>query len=320
MAAPYKSEDAQLGVGVESTQGTSVSPARAFGKIQEDASLPDPEQNWMLSHVVGGTREGHQHHRGQREFQGGDIPITLVDGAPLAYLLGTDTVTGSSAPYTHTITPKMNGLPPSQTIEAVLYGRGSGSNIVRTFDGCVPNSGELSISNDDELTVSLDYWGLGVSSGTSATSGISPPEADPWLFKDVSSSLSLFGTSFARVQDFSLTIENNLQEGRYLDDTTGVDPFEILYGNLGYSLEPTIRVTDNAIYNELTSPTAGGFEASMEFTRPNGNTLTITCTECQIESAPHDLPSGSDPIEPDVSITPLGVEITVEDSASTAYV
>jgi hypothetical protein len=313
-----------LAVGVETTQGTSVAPTRVLGKVAEEATPPDPEQEWMVTRVIGGDREPFQKHQGQKSYQGGDIPVIIYDGAPIAYLLGAENFDDTTTPNTHTLTAKQDGKPPSQTMEVVYYGRGGGTDFVRTFPGCTPESGEVSMNNDDELTVSLSYWAMGVTVGSSPTSGISVADREPWLFSDASSQLSLFGASFARFQDFTLSIENNLSEGRYIapdaDHPSGDarDPYEITYGNAGYELSATITIEDNALYNELVSPTAGGFTAEMVFQRPNGDSITITADRCNITEGGHPIPAESEKVEVEVTMTPETLTITVEDSNSSA--
>lgn len=326
MADPYKGEDTQLVVGTESDQGTSTTPTRVLGKVVEDATMPDPEQEWLVQRVIGGTREIFQKEQGIRTMQGGEVPVVLQDGAPIAYALGSDSVSGTS-PATHTLTAKQDGKPPSQTLEAVYYGRGGGVDFVRTFQGCVPNSCEISMNEDDELTASLSYWAMGVSTGSSPTTGVSVPSDDPWLFADASSQLSLFSTTFARFIDFSLSIENNLTEGRYIapdaDHPSGDsrDPFEITYGNADYELTATIVIEDDALYQELVSPTAGGFQAIIEFQKGgSGDLFRITADGCNFTEAPHEIPGESGRIEVEVTIQPETLQVEVEDSDTNAWV
>lgn len=326
MADPYKGEDTQLVVGTESTQGTAVTPTEVLGKVVEDATMPDPEQEWLVQRVIGGDREIFQQEQGIRTMQGGEVPIVLQDGHPVAYLLGADSVSGSG-PYTHEITAKQTGKPPSQTLEAVYYGRGGGTDFVRTFQGCVPASGEFSMNEDDELTLSLSYWAMGVTTGTSPTTGISVPSDDPWLFADSSSQLSLFSTSFARFMDFSLSVENNPEEGRYIapdaDHPSGDsrDPFEITYGNAGYELTATIVIEDDALYQELLNPTSGGFDSVIEFQRGgSGDLFRITASGCQFTEAPHEIPGESGKIEVEVTIVPNTLTIEIESDDSMAWV
>lgn len=323
-ADPYKSEDTQLAVGTEDTQGTAVAPTRTFGKVAEDVTPPDPEVEWSPVRVVGGDRTIFQKHEGQHSYQGGEVPVVLIDGAPLAYALGSETVntdeaidgTAKAGTDTHVLTPKHDGKPPSQTIEAVYYGRGGGSDFVRTFAGCVPNEVELSTTNEDELSASLSYWAMGVTKGSSPTGSISVPDRNPWLFADAASQLSLFGSTFARFVEFSLTLSNNLEEGRYIEPDAGRDPFEITYGNLDIELSATIAIEDDALYGELINPTSGGFKSQIEFERPNGDTLRIEVNSCNFTEAPHDLPAESSVIEVETTMTGEDVTITVEDSNS----
>jgi hypothetical protein len=289
--------------------------------VVEDATLPDPEQNWMAQRVIGGDREVFQREQGTREYQAGDVPVIIQDGAPIAYVLGSDSVSGSS-PETHTITAKQDGLPPSQTLETVYYGRGGGTNLVRTFQGCVPNECTLEMNEDDELTASLSYWAIGVSTGTSPTTGISVPTDDPWLFADATSQLSLFGTTFARFMDFSLTISNNLEEGRYIapgsdhPSNDSRDPYELTYGNAEYELTATVAIEADDIYQELVSPTAGGFTATMEFKKGgSGDLFKVEATGCQFTEAPHEIPGESGKVEVETTIEPNSLTVTVEDSS-----
>lgn len=320
MAGPYKGEDTQLVVGNESGQASTATPTRVLGKVVEDTTLPDPEQNWIVQRVIGGDRETFQKEQGNKEYQGGDIPVVLQDGAPVAYVLGNDSVSGAD-PETHTLTAKQDGLPPTQTLEATYFGRGGGSDFVRTFEGATPNECTLEMNNDDELTATLSYWAMGVGTGSSPTTGISVPTDDPWLFADSSSELSLFSTTFARFMDFSLTISNNYEEGRYIAPDSAHptgdsrDPYEITYGNVEYDLSATIAIEADDLYQELISPTAGGFTSTIEFQRGGtGDLFKIEATGCNFTEAPHEIPGESGKVEVEVTINPDSLTITVEDS------
>jgi hypothetical protein len=324
---PYKGEDTQLLVAPESSHGTTATPTRVFGKVVEDASLPDPEQEYLVQRVIGGGREPFQQEQGQRTLQGGSIPVVLQDAHPVAYALGSDTVSGSSAPYTHEMTVKENGRPPTQTIEATHFGRGGGPPLVRTFTGCAPDSVEISMNADDELTASLTYYALGVETDTTPTSSISVPDTNPWLFADASSKLTLFGTTFARVVDFSVSINNSLEEGRYIAPDSAHptgnarEAFEFTYGPAEYEVTATLVVEDTALYSELLTPTAGGFNMSIAFQRGgNGHLFEITGSGCRITDAPHDIPGEPGRVEVEATIQPNSMTITAESSDADAWV
>lgn len=329
--APYKPEQAQLLVGTESTQGSSVTPDRHFGLVQESTSLPDPSVDWIEERIIGSTREIFNKAEGQHQYDGGSVPVTPWDGAPMAYLLGSDSVAtdtningnAETGTNTHTITALTDDLVPTQTIEAAYQALASStaSDFVRTFTGAAPASGEIAVNNEEELKCSLEYMAMGVTTGTTPTS-VSLPNREPWLFHHVASDLSLFGTSFARVQDFSLSVNNNLEDGRYINTSSGHDAFEITYGPTEYELSCTITIDDNSIFNELQSPTLDGFKAEMEFEKPNNSeNLRITATSCNFASAPHDIPADETTVDVDVTLIPESVTIKVEDkTTSTAYV
>lgn len=317
---PYKPEQAQLAVANESTQGDAATTGfRLFGYVQEATSLPDPNINWIEERIIGGTREIFNKVEGQNAYEGGSIPITPYDGAPIAFLLGKDSVNTN----THTITALKNDIPQTQTIEAfyAASASSSASDFLRQFTGCAVQSGEIAVNNEEELTVSLEYIAMGVTTDTAQTETPNTPSRDPWLFHNTSSNLKLFGTSFARVNDFSLSVTNNLQDGRYIESSQAPDPFEILYGATEYELSANITVDDDTIYQELVSQSNSPFAVDITFTKPgSGDELTIACADCDIESAPHDIPAEEQTVDVDVSIIPESVTVTVLDNTtSTNY-
>jgi len=312
---PYKGHDSQIVVGVETTQGTTVTPDRHLGKLVEETSHPDPTVNWYEERLIGGNRELDGKSKGQVVYDGGDYPVLPVDGFPIALLFGNDSVDDTVTPEVHTITPKMDGKPPTTTVEATLYGRGGGSDFVRTFGGVAGMSGEITVDNDSRLQTTLETEALGVSTGTSPTS-VSLPTADPWLFSDISSDFTFAGTTFARLEDFSLSVDNGSDSKHYITSSVDPgDPFEILYGNISYDLSATITVDDDSLYSELINSTAGGVPVNIEFTRSNGDTLTIDATGANLEEVPHDTPRGDDEsVSVEASIIPESLTVTVEDS------
>lgn len=327
--APYQPHQAELAIANESEQDTANTTSgdfRSLGLIQEGTSLPDPNINWVQERVVGGDREIFQKVEGQRVYEGGSIPVVPYDGLPIALALGDETVnvdqdiegSSESGTNTHILTSLNNDIPPTQTIEAAYIAAASSSadDFVRTFTGCTPASAEITQNNENELTVTLDYIAMGVTTGSSQTaSSTAPASRDPWLFHDVTSDLSLFSTSFARVQEFSLSITNNVESGYYLESSQAPDPFELMYGNVEYEMSATIVIDDDSIYQELVGPTDNGFKTELEFEKPgSGENLRITGTSCQFSDAPHEINRDEQFLTVDVSIIPDSIEIRVEDT------
>ncbi|AGM11733.1 tail tube [Halovirus HCTV-5] len=322
--APFKSKSTQLVVGHESSQNTTVAPDRVPGLVADAASLPDPEVDYLEDRVIGGDRELFDKRAGRRTYEAGSITVRPQDAWPFAYLFGSETVNADTdidgnsetGTDTHVFTPLMDDLPPTFTTEAVYYAPTSSSanDFVRTFGGCAVASGEITMDNENQLEVDLDLYAMSVSPGSSPTSGISVPDQEKWIFSDAKSNLNLFGTSFARVTDFSVSMDNGLEAKYYIESANAPDPFELLYNIIEYQLDCTIAVDDNTLYNQLVNNTDTTFTAEITFERPNGDALRIKATECQIESAPHEIPEDDQTIEVDVSIVPEGLEVRVEDS------
>ena len=318
---PYKGHDSQIVAGTESEQGTTVTPSRLLGKQVEETSHPDPTVNWYEERLIGGDRELSGKSEGQVVLDGGDYPILPYDGYPIALLLGSyDSFTAdspSTGTDTHVFTPKMDGIPPTATVEATQYGRGGGDDFVRTFAGVAVMSGELSVDNDSRLQTNLETEALDVTTGTSPTGPIAIPDRDPWLFSDISSDFSFAGTSFARLEDFTLSIDNGSESRFYINSATGNFPFEILYGNIDYELAATVTVDDSTLYDELLSSTAGGVAVNIAFTKPSGDRLVIDATAANLEEVPHDTPRGDDEaVSVEASMIPESVTVTVEDTGS----
>lgn len=324
--APYKPEQAIVAVGAESEQATAVTPDRLFGLVQESTSLPDPSIQWIEERVIGGDRQVFNKVDGQRAYEGGSVPVVPYDGAPFAYLFGneqtnvdTDIDGGSdTGTDTHVFTIQTETLPPTQTIEASYKGYQSGQdNFVRTFSGCAVNSGEISMNNESELQVSLDYIAMDVETGTTIqATKTTPDDRDPWIFADAASNLTMFGTPFARVEQFSFALTNNLEQGRYIQSNDPEKPFEITYANAEFEMSATITVDDNTLYDELRNPTAEGFSGEIEFQKPSGETLRIIAKRCNFAEAPHEVPGDDSTIQVDVSIVPEDLEVRVEDQES----
>lgn len=325
---PYKSERTDIFVGIEGDQKVEVVPERYPGFLKDGQELSDPEIEWIEERVVGGNRDPYQHVEGVRSFEGGSWTIVPYDGWPVAWVLGAESVTADTpeAGLTeHVITRKQDGPPPTATVEGNFYGASQG-DFSRGLLGVVPESGTIEVNNDNELQVSTSNIALGLTDDTmddtrTPTGSISLPDRKPWTFQKVSSDLTMFGTTFARVEDFSLEISNEPTAERYLESSEAPEPYEALYGNGSYSLTVTIAVTDSSIYQELINPTDGGFSTSIQFAKNGGDeTLEISASDCRMTGAPHEIPDDGK-VTTGVEITPRTSQVTIVDSqtAGTEY-
>lgn len=322
-ADPYKGHAAQIAIAMESAQGVTEAPTRHLAKLEEETQHADPSVNWYEERLIGGNREMSGKHPGQRVYEGGSYPVVMVDGVPLALLFGNEEYDdgGEDGTPTHTFTPRMDGRPPTATVEATQYGRGGGDDFVRTFGGVAATSGEIGTDTDSKLTCTLSTLALGVTPGSNPTDVGPTPDADPWLFSDISSNFSFAGTEFARLEDFVLGVDNQMTPKHYIEASTAPDPYEILYGNVAYDLAASITIDDDTLYQELVSPTGGGVTASIAFTRSNGDVLTITAEGVNLGEVPTPTPRGDDEsVLVEGSLIPERLSVEMDDSYATGAI
>lgn len=316
---PYKSERTDLFVAQQSGQKTAATADFRYpGFLVDEQEPPDPEIEWIEERVVGGDRNVYQFIEGPYSFQTGSLTIVPYDGLPIAWLLGADSVSGSG-PEEHVITPKQDGKPPTFTVESNYYAGPDGSDMSRAYVGCMPGTGSIEVNNEEELQVSLDLRALGLTADTyddsrTPTTGVSLPDRGPWKFSKVNSDLSLFGTSFARLEDFTLDMDNQPTSERYIESTEAPEPYEVLYGPGDWSLSVDLAITDSAVFQELVGPTSGGFSGNIVFEKNGGaETLDISLSDCQIPNAPHTLPEEGK-ILSSVEVVVRDLTVTVKDS------
>lgn len=306
---PVKAEDAHINVSNESTQGTYVEPANHLGKIVAEVDFPDPEYDYEEDYYVGDGRLPSDKFKGQEQLEGGSMTIEPVDGYPLALLLGAENFDDTTTPNTHTLTlnDAAQSLPPSVTM-GVSYD----SSFDRAFEGVVFGSGTIGVSNDEKLTVDVDFDALGYQKNPTWTVNEGTPDKPIWSFNETESNLTFAGLTFARVTDLEIEIEQNTSVDYYVEDGDGA--FEITYGRPTVTLNATITVTDADIWDELTANTS--FSASIKFSNTDAD-LTIDLSECNLRSAPHGIPEEGK-VQTDVEIPANSITITVEDSNSTS--
>lgn len=328
---PLVRHDSQIVVGSESTQGTTVTPDREPGKIDGETDMPDPSVEWQeeRSIAVGASRELSGKEPGRNVYEGGTLPLIPFDGMPIAWLLGADSVqtdTGLSSAGAeeadtgttlHTITVLNAALAATKTVEATYFGHGGGSDFVRTFAGCAPPTGTISVDNESQLRTELDLMALGVTTGTSPTTGISGDTRNPWLFDDAESDLSIGGTSYARVTNFEWEVTTNLDPKYYIESTSAPDPFELLNQNIEHSINVSVIPDDQSLFDEVTGRDDSG-DANIQFHEPTADErLRFEFTNVGTEEAPHSFPEEGSP-EVGLSLIPDSATVKVEDTVETA--
>ena len=146
------------------------------------------------------------------------------------------------------------------------------------------------------------------------------PSTEPYYFSQ--GSVSMFGVTFARVANFTININNNLEPRYFISSDAARTPSAIFEGRREYSMTATIVLPDSisstdttrTLFKELLAEgdyTAGftGFDIDLVFTRGTNDTLTITI--------PADGTSGTGGLNQGAFLRSANTSVSTENPAST---
>lgn len=342
IGVPIRAEQWRLAYAVESSYGVDPSTGGTgytnfFGVVQE-ATLPDVQTDFQPFYGLGteSKRNWYVMYRGKQTMSGSISNFLLINGAVLYLPIG-----GTSA------VPAEDVTLPSISLHAGYVNATGGASLRRRFHGGKVNRMTISANEGGFLTCSIDemlfssYTHNSTGGPTASYAAITDIPAasaiytcdQPWLFSG--GTLSLWGTDFARVRNFRLSINNGCQPKYYITDD-GADqlPYEIREGKREYSLSATIDIEDSSIYAELLNQGCSGqgtgnmvgFVTEIAFTRADGDSITLTSPAgatgsygtcggdsqgCFIRSAPHNITTGDNLLGVPITVLMRSLGITI---------
>ena len=193
----------------------------------------------------------------------GSLTLHPQDFRFLAYALGSVVDAGSPSPYTHSIKEADSAdvwvgtsgalcpfasftLEDSQTTQNVS----DGTSFIRTLNGCMVNTYNLSIDEGGIAEVSVDYISQSNTFSSGIATTITANTSRPFLWQDVTLSLPS-GTALLGVKSVGLTINNNLERRHYMNGSVVTDvPVPL---NRDYELTATLDGTSEqtkALYDQ----------------------------------------------------------------------
>jgi len=311
-----------------------------FGVVQ-DATLPDVQTDFQSFYGLGtnSVRNWYVAYRGKQAMSGSISNFSMLNGSFLYLPFGGTSAAPSEA----------NELSSFSLHAQYMYSDGSAGALIRRFHGGKVNRMTISASEGGFLTGSIDEMLFSsYSHNASGASGVPHYVADlttgipvatatysceqPWLFSG--GTLSLWGTPFARVRNFRISVNNACQTKYYI--TSGYAhaqlPYEIREGKRDYSMTCTVDIEDSSIYAELLNQGGGatgdmtGFVVRIAFTRTLTSTpdvITITSPAggtvacggdaqgCFIKQAPHNISTGENLVSVPMTIMMRSVGITL---------
>jgi len=308
---------AQLGWAEETEFGetpTATAQTGAFGILREKVSLPDPKRAYDIYRVIGSLSRIPSFVDRNELVHEGSIPFTMQNGKALVFGLGKSVKVGSVAPFTHTI--QTDSSLPSMCIEA-LIGDGT-TDYMRYYTGTKVNRMTLEGTEKGVIKCILDVISKKGYKGTGSKSTVETVTTKPYQFHHTSTNLTLWTSGvFARVLNWSLTIDNHLEPNYYWQDTDAELPYEIDEEEQTVELKATIIPSDLDIFDHIGVATE--FDLDMVISRTaSTDTIEIknpTASKCVMPEAPHPLPEKGR-LATDVLIYMKGLEIIVVDAIS----
>lgn len=317
-ATSDKYEIRTLGMKVTDTSGVHTTDLGLL--FNDETELPDPEAEWEQDYGVGYNREPALTTQKMYKNHGtpsGRLRVPRI----LAFALGKEVVTGSTAPYTHVMS--VADILPSMVIESVLRGN---DPFIRYHRGCKVNSVKLSAAKNELLQCEAELYATKVEE---APAGATPStvvldtnsgnykSGDGFLLN--SASFTMLGRPYLCLDSFEFTATNELTEDTCARGQNYLWPTKLYENNIAYELKVAFRPSDPTVWQELVDPTNGGFTTELAFTRTtNYDTLLLQFTGCRFKMAPHKLPNGVLSVEQDLIFD--SVTVTSVDDKPTYFV
>ncbi|MAH48608.1 hypothetical protein CMI37_22475 [Candidatus Pacearchaeota archaeon] len=190
------------------------------------------------------------------------------------------------------------------------------------------------------LTQSIPTDNVGLRTGGTTVPTFEYPSGDPYYFSE--GTVSIFGTTFASVRNFSISVNNNIEPRYYIErrgDARLRGPSDLVETRREYTMSATIVLPDTV--NATTSDTTSlfkqllmegdygagmkGFNIQLVFSRGTNDTITIDIPDdgtaavglnqqgAYLTEAPHPI-DGSNPLEVSASMMFRNMKITIVDS------
>jgi hypothetical protein len=230
---PTTQLDASIGAAKESTYGTAVT-------VTKFVEFTSESLDWEPTFVQGsGLRVGSRVLRSARrpttparQLVTGDITCEVVNkglGWMFEAAFGTVVSTQRAAEgvYQHNFTLSTSDYLPSYTIQKGIPPLGGGTTLPHTFSGCMCTSLTINVPNSDIPTFTTTWNGRDVATATAYAAPSYPATTEILSFAGASITLggsptaptttavATGGTAITDVRDFTITIDNALDDGGF---------------------------------------------------------------------------------------------------------
>lgn len=308
------------GVAPEVTFGNPVA-ATSFLPMTENTMEVDP--GWFSPEVMQALRDLHVYNLyGQAHYNGAIAgPFFPTDAAVLLRAaIGTDVVTGTANPWTHTISQ-------ANTLGSVTVEKNLGNYQSLQFAGC--RIAKLAIkapTQNEAVNVSYDVMGQSAAILTSPTA-VSISQTDvPFVFAE--GAVTLGGNARADCGSVQINIDNGMKETYTFSGNHGPSFITPVTLHVSGSLSVVFSSLNDATYGDYTTMVNGTLGAlSFSATHPGatGAQLQITCPQVALTKVGHEVKMG-DVIMANLSfeasrsfVSGYTIQAILKNSVSTAY-
>ena len=288
-----------LGVAKEATPGTFVAstdyiPVTKFDPKDDTTWLPDGAWRGSMVQTYGKVAGPVW---SELSVGGYVYPDTI--GYPLAQILGVDTTTGASAPYTHTLQllNTGDGQPTTQSLNDFNSVDNRGYTDVKWTS--------LTLSWDGEKYLTWDASGLGLQSATQTKPTASfgtIPGLPGWL-----STATIGGTSTATVVSAEVAIK---RDGSVIHTADGTQsPYEIFDGPVSVTGKATLIADATTQLTTYLAQAGGGAKSTLVFDWTQGAGASLVELQLTMSSVNFDLVTpnrGKTYVEYDLTFEALG--------------
>jgi len=199
-------------------------------------------------------------------------------------------------------------------------------NFVKIARGCRVNTLTMTANENEEVKITMDLntrnvhdlekgesydARRGVTGETSffnyETATITDQMREPFFFSD--GTFSLLGNSFLKINTLTLTMNNNLQDRRFLG-VGSKDVQEAIPAERTYEISFTGHVTDDALYTALLNDSENTTQTiELVFTKANGEQITLNFTDYFISANNFPIPDDKGPIVVEATVMPRNLSV-----------
>lgn len=222
-------------VGLKYESGTYASASGTTGQwvgLVQENEIDDQTGVEPVRYAGNASRDVGIFVDGPLDFTG-TLRFFPQDWRFLNFALGSCVDAGSPSPYTHTLSAinsdvgnafTSGTLNPfiSFTVEDSKTAPGTGTNNVRTANGCVVDSLEISASQGGIVEVNVDYVAQNVVYSSGTTTTVTAATTRPFLWSDVKLHVPS-GTVINELKEFTFRINNGLIPPHYLNGSRVID-------------------------------------------------------------------------------------------------